>query len=48
MSIIEALKSLIGYSGNDIDMVFAILASFIVIYVMYSLFAILLSFVPRR
>lgn len=47
MSIIQALKDLIGYSGNDIDVIFAILSVFIVFYFVYSLFAILIGFFRR-
>lgn len=47
MSIIQALKDLIGYTGNDIDNIFAIMSCIIVIWFMYSLFAILLSFTKR-
>lgn len=43
MSIIQALKDLIGYSGSDLDQVFAIISIIIVIYFMFSLFNILIS-----
>ena len=32
MTIIESLKSLVGYSGSDLDMVFAILAVIIIMF----------------
>lgn len=41
MTIIEALKSLIGYTGNDYDQVFAIISAIIVLYVIFTLFNIL-------
>lgn len=48
MNIIDSLKQLIGYSSNDLDYLFVILAAFIVIWFMYSLFAILISFFGGR
>lgn len=48
MTIIDALKDLVGYSGNDIDNIFAILSMIIVIYFVFTLFNILLSMFPRR
>lgn len=48
MSIIDSLKQLIGYSGNDLDSIFAILSIILVIYFVFSLFNILLSFFPNR
>lgn len=41
MTIIEALKNIIGYSGNDYDQVFAIVAMIIVLYFIFTLFNIL-------
>lgn len=48
MTIIQALKDLIGYSGNDIDNIFAILSLIIVCYFVFTLFNILMSIFPRR
>lgn len=48
MTIIESLKSLIGYTGNDLDMVFAIIAMFIVMYFVFSMFNILMWFTRHR
>lgn len=48
MTIIESLKSLIGYTGNDIDNIFAILSLIIVCYFVFTLFNILMSMFPRR
>ena len=47
MSIIDSLKSLIGYTGNDLDNVFAILSIILVIYFMFTLFNIIMSFFPN-
>lgn len=47
MNIIDALKSIIGYSGNDYDQIFAMIASFIVIYFLFTLFNILNSMFKR-
>lgn len=41
MTIISALKSIIGYSGNDYDMVFALVALIIVLYFIFTLFNII-------
>lgn len=48
MSIIDSLKSLIGYSGSDLDNIFAILSIILVIYFMFTLFNIIMSFFPNR
>lgn len=47
MNIIDALKSIIGYSGSDYDHIFALIASFIVIYFIFTLFNILNSMFKR-
>ena len=41
MTIIDALKSLIGYTGSDYDQVFAIISLVIVMYFIFTLFNIL-------
>lgn len=41
MTIIDALKSLIGYTGTDYDQVFAIISLVIVMYFIFTLFNIL-------
>lgn len=41
MTIIDALKSLIGYTGNDYDQIFAIISLIIVLYFVFTLFNIL-------
>lgn len=43
MSIIQALKDLIGYTADDLNDVFAVIAMIIVIYFLFSLFNILVS-----
>lgn len=48
MSIIEALKNLIGYEGTDIDQIFAIVSMIIVIYFIFTLFNILNSLFKSR
>lgn len=48
MTIIDSLKQLVGYSGNDIDNIFAILSMIIVLYFVFTLFNILMSIFPRR
>lgn len=48
MSIIDALKQLIGYSGNDYDHIFAIMSCFIVLYFISTLFSILTSIFKRQ
>lgn len=48
MSIIQALKDLIGYSGNDIDQVFAILSVVVIFYFIYSAFSIIVSMFLRK
>lgn len=48
MTIIQSLKDLIGYSGNDLDNIFAILAIILIVYFMFTLFNIILSFFPNR
>lgn len=48
MTIIESIKQLIGYSGSDLDSVFAILSIILVVYFIFTLFNIVLSFFPNR
>lgn len=48
MSIVEALKNLVGYSGNDYDHIFALIAMFVVLYFLSVLFSILTSIFDRR
>jgi len=43
MSIIDTLKSIIGYSGTDLDKIFAIISVIVILYVIISLFSILTS-----
>lgn len=47
MSVIQALKDIIGYSGTDLDHIFVIIAMVIVLYFMFTLFNILNSFFKR-
>lgn len=47
MSIIQALKNLIGYEGTDLDHIFAIMASIVVMYFVFTLFNILTSLVKK-
>ena len=47
MSIIQALKDLIGYSGNDYDIIFGLMGLFIIFYIVYSAFAILIGMFKR-
>lgn len=47
MSIISSLKTLIGYSGSDLDQIFAVLSLFIMFYFVYSAFAILIGAFKR-
>lgn len=47
MSIIESLKSLIGYSSNDLDSVFAIISLIIIMFFVYTMFNILVSMFKR-
>lgn len=47
MSIIESLKSLIGYSGSDLDQVFAIISLIVIMFFVYTLFNILISMFKR-
>lgn len=47
MSIIQALKSLIGYTGTDLDQVFSIFALIVVMYFIFTLFNILNSMFKR-
>lgn len=47
MTIIDALKNLIGYQANDIDNIFAIVSVGIVFYFVFTLYNILLSFFKR-
>jgi len=48
MNIIESLKQIIGYTGNDYDAMFAIVAVIIVLYFIFTLFNILNSLFTRR
>ena len=48
MSIIEALKDLIGYSGTDLDPIFCVFAIIVVMYFIFTLFNILNSLFKRR
>lgn len=48
MNIIDALKQLIGYSGTDLDHIFAIISIFIVLMFIYMLFNILNSLFRGR
>lgn len=48
MSIIQALKDLIGYSGSDLDPIFAIISTIIVIWFLFTFFNILNSMFKRR
>lgn len=43
MTIIDTLKNIIGYSGSDLDKIFAIISIIIVIYFILTLFNILAS-----
>lgn len=43
MNIIDTLKGIIGYSGNDLDKIFAIISIIIVIYFLMTMFSILTS-----
>lgn len=47
MSIIDSLKSLVGYSYDDMDMVFAVFAIIIIMFFVYTLFNILMSMFKR-
>lgn len=47
MSIIESLKSLIGYSGSDLDQVFAVISLIVIMFFVYTLFNILISMFKR-
>lgn len=48
MSIVQTLKNIIGYSGNDYDILFATFALIIVIYFLFSLFNIFNALFKRR
>ena len=48
MTIIDSLKQLIGYSGNDLDNIFAILSIMLVIWFMFTLFNIVMAMFKRR
>lgn len=48
MSIIQALKDLVGYSGSDLDNVFSILSIIIVMFFFFTFFNILNSLFKRR
>lgn len=47
MSIISSLKTLVGYSGTDLDQLFCIMSLFIMFYFVYSGFAILIGMFKR-
>lgn len=47
MSIIDSLKSLIGYSGSDLDQVFAVISLIVIMFFVYTLFNILISMFKR-
>ena len=47
MSIIESIKSLIGYNYNDLDMVFAILSIFVIFFFFMTMFNILMYMFKR-
>lgn len=47
MSIIDSLKSLIGYPGSDLDSVFAIISLIIIMFFVYTMFNILISMFKR-
>ena len=48
MTIIDSLKQLIGYSGNDLDNIFAILSIMLVIWFMFTLFNIVMAMFKRK
>lgn len=48
MSIIESLKSLIGYQYDDMDMIFSLIALIIIMFFVWSLFNILSSMFRSR
>lgn len=48
MSIIEALKDLIGYSTDDLDQIFAIISTIIVMYFVFTLFNIITAMVKGK
>ena len=48
MSIIQELKNVIGYSGNDLDYIFCIMAIFIVIMFIQIVFSIVTGMFGRR
>lgn len=48
MSIIDALKSLVGYTGNDYDHIFALVSMFVVLYFISVLFSILTAIFKRK
>lgn len=48
MTIIESIKNIIGYTGSDLDNIFAILSILLVIYFNFTLFNIIMSFFPHR
>lgn len=48
MTIIDTLKGIIGYSGNDYDIIFALVSVIIVMYFIFTLFNILNSMFSRR
>lgn len=47
MSIIQAIKNLIGYQADDMDKIFAIIATIIVMYFVFTMFNIITSLVKR-
>lgn len=48
MSIIQTLKDLIGYSGTDLDVIFAIISIIVVMYFVFTMFNIINSMFKRR
>lgn len=47
MTIIQALKNLIGYTGNDLDQIFVIVSIVVVMYFVFTMFNILNSMFKR-
>ena len=45
---IETLKDIIGYTGTDLDTIFAVISVFIVLYFISTLFSILTSIFRRK
>ena len=47
MSIIQAVKDLIGYSGTDLDQLFCVFSLIVVLYFIFTMFNILTSIFKR-